>query len=130
MPAGVHLFAMTPEQRKAQRAPELDARRTPTVADAVGLALRDHRRRLRLSQRAYAAVRGRPHRTIARLESSAGGFCLDDVTEALRGTGFALALVRPGDVLDHAAAATVVTASSWPVTELLARVRAGSRHVA
>jgi len=120
---------MTPEQREAQRAAELDsAIRTLTLADAVGLALRDHRRRLRLSQRAYAAVRSRPPSTIARLESSAGRFSLDDVVEALSGTGFALALVQPGDIADQASAATIVMPASWPVTELLARVRDGSRR--
>ena len=119
---------MTPERRAAQRKADLDdAVRTLTVADAVGLALRDHRRRLGLSQRAYAAVRGRPPVAIARLESAAGSLRLDDVVDALEGTGFAMALVTCADS-DAGVAAAVVPPASWPVTELLARVRDGSRR--
>lgn len=119
---------MTPERRAAIRQAELDdAVRGLTVADAVGLALRAHRRRLGLSQRAYAAVRGRPPVAIARLESSAGSLRLDDVVEALDGTGFTLALVTCADC-DAGVAATVVEPGSWPLTELLARVRDGSRR--
>ncbi|MFC7487510.1 helix-turn-helix domain-containing protein [Knoellia sp. CPCC 206453] len=120
---------MTPERRAAIRQAELDdAVRRLTVADAVGLALRAHRRRLGLSQRAYAAVRGRPPVAIARLESSAGSLRLDDVVEALEGTGFALALVTRADSDAGTVAATVVEPGSWPLTELLARVRDGSRR--
>ena len=120
---------MTPERREAKRQADLGAAvRRLTVADAVGLALRDHRRRLGLSQRAYAAVRGRPPVAIARLESSAGSLRLDDVVEALDGTGFALALVKGADGDVGNVAATVVEPGSWPLTELLARVRDGSRR--
>ncbi|MEO7267715.1 MAG: hypothetical protein ABIW49_00710 [Knoellia sp.] len=120
---------MTPERRAAIRQAELDdAVRRLTVADAVGLALRAHRRRLGLSQRAYAAVRGRPPVAIARLESAAGSLRLDDVVEALAGTGFALALVTCADSDAGNVAATVVEPGSWPLTELLARVRDGSRR--
>lgn len=64
------------------------------LAEAVASALRDHRRRLGLSQRAYAAVRRRARSVIALQESSAGSLCLDDVVTALEGTGFCLALVQ------------------------------------
>ncbi|EAQ00192.1 hypothetical protein JNB_08474 [Janibacter sp. HTCC2649] len=120
---------MTPERREAKRQADLEAAfRRLTVADAVGLALRDHRRRLGLSQRAYAAVRGRPPAAIAALESSAGSLRLDDVVEALEDTGFALALVKGVDGDGSNVTATVVEAGSWPLTELLARVRDGSRR--
>lgn len=120
---------MTPEQREAKRRADLAAAvRGLTVADAVGLALRDHRRRLGLSQRAYAAVRGRAPSAIARLETSAGTLRLDDVVLALEGTGFALALVRCSDRGEGNMQATVVEPDSWPLTELLARVRDGSRR--
>ena len=45
------------------------AREQLTVADEVGLALRDHRRSLGLSQRAYAASRGLSRAMLARLEA-------------------------------------------------------------
>lgn len=118
---------MTPEQRAARRAADVDAAtQRLTVADSVGLALRDHRRRLGLSQRAYAAMRLWSLSRIARLETSAGRFTLDDVVEALAGTGFGIALVRHGD--DDSRAAEVVEPASWPETELVARVRDGSRR--
>ncbi|WP_353952837.1 hypothetical protein V6K52_05195 [Knoellia sp. S7-12] len=120
---------MTPQQREAKRQADLDdAVRRLTVADAVGLALRDHRRRLRLSQRAYAAWRGRPPSSIARLEPAAGSLRLDDVVEVLEGTGYTVALVARADGDEEGAMATVVDPGSWPVTELLARVRDGSRR--
>lgn len=120
---------MTPERRAAQRQADLDdAVRRLTVADAVGLALRAHRRRLGLSQRAYAAVRGRPPVAIARLESAAGSLRLDDVVDALDDTGFALALVACANGEAGNVTATVVDPGSWPLTELLARVRDGSRR--
>ncbi|WP_147064682.1 helix-turn-helix domain-containing protein [Knoellia locipacati] len=118
---------MTPEQRAAKRAADLDeATARLTVAGTVGLALRDHRRRLGLSQRAYAAMRGWPASRIARLETGAARFALGDVVEALDGTGFGLALVRHRD--GDAGAAEVVGSGSWSETELVARVRDGSRR--
>jgi len=66
------------------------ARERLTVADEVGLALRDHRRALGLSQRAYAASRGLSRAMLARLEAGAGRMSLDTVVAALEGTGFEL----------------------------------------
>ena len=68
-----------------------------TLGDQVGLALRDHRHRLGVSQRAYAALRGWGRGTLARLEARADDARLQDVVGALDGTGFALALVRLSD---------------------------------
>ena len=114
---------------RAQRQIDLAATiRGLTVADAVGLALRDHRRRLGLSQRAYARLRSKTPSSIARLESSAGRSQLTAVIEALDGTGFELALVRPGDEDTGSTPAAIVGPDSWPMTELLARVRDGSRR--
>ena len=118
---------MTPEQRASRRAADADAAAGRlTLADAVGLALRDHRRRLGSSQRAYAAMRAWSVSRIARLETTAGRFALDDVIEALDGTGFGIALVRRGP--DGSPATEVVDPASWPETELVARVRNGSRR--
>ncbi|MFW5468594.1 helix-turn-helix domain-containing protein [Knoellia sp. CPCC 206435] len=118
---------MTPEQHAAQRAADIDrATGSLTVADSVGLALRDHRRRLGLSQRAYAAMRGWSASYIARLETGSGRYALDDLVEALEGTGFYLALVQRGE--GASAAAEIVEPASWPETELVARVRDGSRR--
>jgi hypothetical protein len=118
---------MTPEQRLASRAADIDdAVARLTVADTVGLALRDHRRRLGLSQRAYAAMRGWSASHVARLETGAGRFALGDVVEALDGTGFSLALVRRRE--GEAGAGEVVDPGSWSETELVARVRHGSRR--
>jgi transcriptional regulator with XRE-family HTH domain len=118
---------MTPEQRAARRVADKEAAASRlTVADSVGLALRAHRRRLGLSQRAYAAVRGRSASHIARLETGAGRYSLTDVVEALEDTGFALALVR--QVESDPLGAEIVDPSSWPETELVARVRDGSRR--
>ncbi|WP_156971295.1 hypothetical protein [Knoellia sinensis] len=120
---------MTPEQRAEQDlADHAAAARELTVAGAVGLALRDHRRRLGLSQRAYAAVRHRAPSLIARLETAAGRFRLDDVVEALAGTGFALAVVRLAETEGAVSSATIVDPMDWPLTELIARVRDGSRR--
>lgn len=124
-----HSRRMTPEQCAAQRQIDLAATiRGLTLADAVGLALRDHRRRLGLSQRAYARLRSKTPSSIARLESSAGCSQLKAVIEALDGTGFELALVRPGDEDTGSTPAAIVGPDAWPMTELLARVRDGSRR--
>ncbi|KGN38353.1 helix-turn-helix domain-containing protein [Knoellia subterranea] len=121
---------MTPEQQEERRRADLaTAIKEMTVARMVGLALRDHRRRLGLSQRAYAAMRERSPSVIARLESAAGRFQLDDIVEALDGTGFALALVRCADEqAGESGSPTIVEPSSWSETELLARIRNGSRR--
>ena len=118
---------MTPEQEAERRAADIDrATARLTVADSVGLALRDHRRRLGLSQRAYAAWRGWSATRIARLETGSGRFPLDDIVRALEGTGFGLALVRKGE--GDSSTVEVVEPGSWPETELTARVRDGSRR--
>lgn len=118
---------MTPEQRAASRAADIDdAVARLTVGDTVGLALRDHRRRLGLSQRAYSAMRGWSASRVARLETSAERFTLDDVVEALDGTGFSLDLVRRRG--DDPTVAEVVQPDSWSETELVARVRDDSRR--
>lgn len=128
----------------------LAARARLTLGDEVGLALRAHRRRLRLSQRDYAAARGYSRATLGRLESAAGRHRLDDVVAALDGTGFALYVGRAptppssgqGALPSHTTALpdgapravpltgspAVVTPDSWPRTELLARVRGGRRR--
>lgn len=130
----------------------LEARVRLTIADEVGLALRAHRRRLRLSQRAYAALRGYSRATLGRLECSAGAQRLDDIVQALEGTGFALYLGRspapprsddsalsapeppPGrttsvsEVVPAADAPPPVRRDEWPRTELIARVRGGGRR--
>lgn len=118
---------MTPEQRAARRAADLhDAVDTLTLAGAVGLAIRDHRRRLGLSQRAYAAMRTWSASRVARLESDAGRSSLDDVVGALDGTGFGIALVHVTP--EGSSPAQVVEPCSWRESELVARVRGGSRR--
>lgn len=120
---------MTPQQRAARKAAELAAAIAAlTLGDAVGMALRDHRRRLGLSQRAYATLRDMAASTIARLECSAGRFSLNEISTALEGTGFALALIRVTDPRGTNSVSAIVEPGSWPETELLARVRDGSRR--
>ncbi|WP_299447468.1 hypothetical protein [uncultured Phycicoccus sp.] len=110
----------------------LRARAALTVADHVGLALRAHRRVLRMSQRAYARHRGWSKGHLSRLEADAGRLRLCDVAAALRGTGYILALCRepapPRGPDEPAPAAAVVRPEHWSRTELLARVRDGSRR--
>jgi hypothetical protein len=116
------------------------------VADEVGLALRAHRRRLGLSQRGYASLRGLSRAMVARLEAGAGRMSLDTVVEAWEGTGFCLqlALADDDDPAPDSEAAAVVTEEvvhrlsgamrrpvppeSWEPTDLVARVRGGSRR--
>lgn len=123
------------------------ARRALTVADEVGLALRAHRRRLGMSQRAYASARGISRAMLARLEAGAGRMSLDAVMEVLEGTGFTLIVTVFGDDPDPtpeggAAALAVACAGEgaqavlpprvrpevWAPTDLVARVRGGSRR--
>lgn len=118
----------------------LRARAALTIADHVGLALRAHRRALRMSQRVYARHRGWSKGHLARLEADAGRLRLCDVVAGLRGTGYALALCRaptpppepeepaPSAAPAWAADAVVVGPEHWPRSELLARVRDGSRR--
>jgi hypothetical protein len=91
----------------------LDAR------DGIALALRDHRRRLSLSQRAYAQTRGWSKARTARLEAHPGGLKLDDILDALSTTGYTLA------VLPLTADATAP--AQLPIAALLARDAAGRR---
>jgi transcriptional regulator with XRE-family HTH domain len=120
------------------------ARERLTVADEVGLALRDHRRALGLSQRAYAASRGLSRAMLARLEAGAGRMSLDTVVSALEGTGFELrvAFDDPPPRTPGAAEAVPPTSAqesadpehvgiphdAWIPTDLVARVRGGSRR--
>jgi transcriptional regulator with XRE-family HTH domain len=120
------------------------ARARLTVADEVGLALRDHRRGLGLSQRAYAASRGLSRAMLARLEAGAGRMSLDTVVSALEGTGFELRVTfdAPTPTTPGAAEAVPPTSApepaspedvsippeAWLPTDLVARVRGGSRR--
>ena len=120
------------------------ARARLTVADEVGLALRDHRRALGLSQRAYAASRGLSRAMLARLEAGAGRMSLDTVASALEGTGFELrvAFDAPPPPTPEAGVVTLPTPAppstpkpdvgvppdAWLATDLVARVRGGSRR--
>ena len=71
----------------------LAARADLTLADSIGLALRAHRRRMRMSQRTYAQFRDWPRALVSRLESQAGRATLAMVEKALAPTGYALAVV-------------------------------------
>ncbi len=120
------------------------ARARLSVADEVGLALRDHRRALGLSQRAYAASRGLSRAMLARLEAGAGRMSLDTVVSALDGTGFELRVTfdePPPTVPEAAGSASArsvrpsapppdvgVPPEAWLPTDLVARVRGGSRR--
>jgi hypothetical protein len=123
------------------------ARSSITVADEVGLALRAHRRQLGLSQRAYAVPRGLSRAMLARLEAGAGQMSLATVSQALEGTGFRLYVGRddtegPPPVAGARPArlprrpggeqtpelGRPVPADEWEATDLVARVRGGSRR--
>jgi hypothetical protein len=118
------------------------------LAEEVGLALRADRRRLKLSQRAYADVRGMSRAMLARLEAGAGRLSLDTITSALLGTGFRLSLTfddepptTPGAALLAVPArgctepdsgwpptTAAIAPDAWQPTDLVARVRGGSRR--
>lgn len=118
------------------------------LAEEVGLALRADRRRLRLSQRAYADSRGMSRAMIARLEAGAGRLSLDTITSALLGTGFRLSLTfddqpptTPGadltavpdrrssqDDVGWPPTTAAIAPDAWQPTDLVARVRGGSRR--
>ena len=123
------------------------ARAALTVSDEVGLALRDHRRRLGMSQRTYAGTRGLSRAMLARLEAGAGRLSLDTVVKALEGTGFVLqvgfspdhpspppvddacALAVPGsDAAVPLPRPSAVPAEAWAPTDLVARVRGNTRR--
>ncbi|KRE61035.1 helix-turn-helix domain-containing protein [Nostocoides sp. Soil756] len=121
----------------------LAARAALGPQEVVGLALRADRRRRGLSQRAYARLRGWSPSWVARLESAAGRLKLDDLVEALEGTGYELAVCetshpredpgdddepRPPPVSGGAALPVPVPADHWDRTELIARVRGGGRR--
>jgi transcriptional regulator with XRE-family HTH domain len=129
----------------------LAARASLTLIDEIGLALRAHRRALGLSQRAYALKRGYARSTFARLEADAGAARLDEVLNALEGTGFGLYLgvvgtpPSPDHDADGASALPLpasvhevvqplagrpspVPVETWPRPELIARVRGGYRR--
>jgi transcriptional regulator with XRE-family HTH domain len=129
-------------------APQLArARARLTVSDEVGLALRAHRRALGQSQRSYAASRGLSRAMLARLEAGAGRMSLDTVVDALEGTGFVLKVgfdrlppqpsgaaaeeeSLPAGGLEELQFAPVdgVPPEAWQPTDLVARVRGGSRR--
>ena len=102
----------------------------------MGLAVRADRRRLRMSQRAYAAHRGWTLSRVVRLESAAGGMKLSEVVRALEGTEHVLAVCRrpdptgaPTDPATGGAALPVpVAPSEWPRADLIARVRGQGRR--
>ena len=123
------------------------ARAALTVSDDVGRALRDHRRRLGMSQRSYARERGLSRAMLARLEAGAGRMSLDTVVRALDGTGFVLQVGFSPDhpsppPADGAAALPPpevgtapplpgprpVAPEAWTPTDLVARVRGRSRR--
>lgn len=124
------------------------ARAALTVSAEVGLALRDHRRRLGMSQRSYAQERGLSRAMLARLEAGAGRMSLDTVVKALEGTGFVLQLGfspdHPGPPPADGAGALppppavgtaaplpgprAVPPEAWTPTDLVARVRGRSRR--
>lgn len=128
----------------------LVARRTLSLSDHIGLALRSHRHQLRQSQRAYAAHRDWTQTHVARLETVAGTQRLADILDALQGTGYTLALItcdtrdaleprdshNPSrahdtlahDTLAHDTAPAVVQPTHWPTPEIIARVRGGRRR--
>jgi transcriptional regulator with XRE-family HTH domain len=132
---------LTPAQRTALER----ARRNLDVHAEVGLALRDHRRRLRMSQRAYARFRGLHRSMLARLEAGRGDVSLETAVDALTGTGFALfvgVVAEPSGPTSGGAAVPAdepiptamgasprrLPASAWEATDLVARVRAGGRR--
>jgi len=120
------------------------ARERLTVVDEVGLALREHRRRLGMNQRTYAAHRGLSRTMVARLEAGSEHLGFDTVVAALRGTGFELRVAMaptppdlpagagqaacPRTVLPGAHSEEAVPPDAWEPTDLIARVRGGSRR--
>lgn len=116
----------------------LRARERLGLAESVGLALREERRALGMSQRSYAGQRGWSQTHLARLESAAGRLRLDDVVAALESTPFVMTLCRrPGDGSTPPAGTAgggalpvpvAVPPDAWPRPELIARVRGGSRR--
>lgn len=130
----------------AQLAALAKARRRLDVRAELGLALRDHRRRLRLSQRAYASLRGLHRSMLARLEAGTADVSLQTAIDALEGTGFALFVGVSEDPPEPAPAAAAVqvpvsaprgvgsaalrrvSPTAWEATDLVARVRGGGRR--
>ena len=109
-----------------------EARSALTLRDELVMALRAHRRRLSLSQRAYAETRGWGRGFIARLEADPTTCRLQVLQEALAGTGYRLALVRddpdgPGGVSSDP---REVGAEEWAAADLVARTGGGSRFPA
>jgi transcriptional regulator with XRE-family HTH domain len=122
------------------------ARSALTVEEEVGLALRAHRRKLGLSQRAYALRRGLSRAMLARLEAGAGRMTMDTVSDALVGTGFGLfvglsaadpdlppegaaSALGIGDAPEHGEVSPRrLPPEAWAPTDLVARVRGGGRR--
>ncbi len=124
----------------------LEARCVLSLSDHIGLALRAHRHQLHQSQRAYATHRHWNQTHIARLETAASTQRLADILDALKGTGYTLALVTcdadagddartdtnatglATDTPDRQAPPTIVQPAHWPTPELIARVRGRRRR--
>ena len=125
------------------------ARDRLTLPDEIGLALRSHRRHVGLSQRAYASWRGLSRSMLARLEAGESSMPLSAVLEALEGTGFALFVGFADDPATPPPVDSIAVAippprpraegeaprswrpippEVWRGTELVARVRGGSRR--
>jgi transcriptional regulator with XRE-family HTH domain len=129
-----------------------------TVHDEIGFALRSDRRRHGLDQRTYAQRRGLSRTMLARLEAGDARMSIGTVTRALTSTGFRLTVAReppeptetsgpnPDEQRDPdepAPAAEVpkrdrrhrtlsglhpIEPAEWDATDLVARVRSGSRR--
>lgn len=84
----------------------------------VGLALREVRRRLGQSQRAYAEERGLSRKVLSTAEVDAGQLRLASLISLLDGTGYELAVVTS----EHGRPEI-----SWETTDLVATTRSGSR---
>ncbi len=112
----------------------VDARRRYSPIQAVGLALRDHRRRTALTQRAYAVARAWSKTHQHRLEMHPDELRLGQVVTALVGTGYELCLRRVSaeddPAGDDAEGEGEVTAADWPDAELVARDHRGRRFPA
>ena len=99
------------------------ARARLTILDQVGLAVREGRRRLGLSQRGLAQQLSLSQTLVRRLEIQAGGVPFGRVVEVMGALGFDLL------VAEHEAdgPAEPVDPRSWTVADLVVRDSAGRR---
>lgn len=100
---------------------EIEVPESLSLAEQVGLAVREWRRKEGLSQRDLAAELGWSQSMISRLESRAGSVPLDTVRKAVTGAGFELVVAHEG---------RPVAAWAWERTDLVARDRSGRRFPA